>query len=129
MVSRELNSEVLVSLWLKASAIWGSSHRVKASVMGKRAIPIFSYTLAFALELRKSTENLSQGSRAATGLLDAPTWPSFQGLPRLACWTSDHPGYPGDFSQPSVGTSAFRVAVLRGSPHQLTSSRKSRSVV
>jgi hypothetical protein len=30
---------------------------------GMRAVPLFSYTLAFALHLRKSTENLSQGSR------------------------------------------------------------------
>jgi hypothetical protein len=29
---------------------------------GMRAVPLFSYTLAFALQLRKSTENLSQGS-------------------------------------------------------------------
>jgi hypothetical protein len=40
--------------------------------------------LAFALQLRKSKKNLSQGSRAATGLLIAPTWLSFEGLPRLA---------------------------------------------
>jgi hypothetical protein len=60
-----------------------------------------------------------QGSRAARGLLVAPTRLSFEGLPRLACWTSNHPGLPGDFSRPSVGTGAFRVAVLRGSPHQL----------
>jgi hypothetical protein len=26
---------------------------------GMRAVPLFSYTLAFALQLRKSTENLS----------------------------------------------------------------------
>jgi hypothetical protein len=31
----------------------------------------------------------------------------------------------GDFSQPSVGTSAFPVAEVRGSPHQLTLSRNS----
>jgi hypothetical protein len=30
---------------------------------GMRAVPLFSYTLAFALQLRKITENLSQGSR------------------------------------------------------------------
>jgi hypothetical protein len=53
----------------------------------------------------------------------------FEGLPRLACWTSVHPSYPGGFSQPSVGTSASRVAGLRGSPHQLTSSRNSRPVL
>jgi hypothetical protein len=30
---------------------------------GMRAVPLFSYTLAFALQLRKSTENLTQGSK------------------------------------------------------------------
>jgi hypothetical protein len=51
----------------------------------RRAIPLINYTLAFALQLKKSTENLRQGSRVATGLLVAPTWLSFQGQPRLAC--------------------------------------------
>jgi hypothetical protein len=48
------------------------------------------------------------------------------------CWPAGRqftPGYPGDFSQPAVGTSAFRVAVLRGSPHQLTSSWNSQSML
>jgi hypothetical protein len=89
----------------------------------------FSYAQAFALQLRKSTENLSQGRRAARGLLVAPTWLSFEGLPRLACWTSDHPSFPGDFSQPSVGTGASRVAVVRVYSLQLTSSRNSRSML
>jgi hypothetical protein len=89
----------------------------------------FELCLAFALQLRKSTENLSQGGRVTTGLLVVPTWLSFEGQPRLACWTLVHLGYPGDLSQPSVGTSAYRVAVLRGSPHQQTSSRNSRSVL
>jgi hypothetical protein len=56
----------------------------------------------------------------------APTWLSFEGQPRLACWSSVHLGYS---SQPLVGASAFQVAVLRGSPQQLTSSRNSRSVL
>jgi hypothetical protein len=30
---------------------------------GWRVVPLLNYTLAFALQLRKSTENLSQGSR------------------------------------------------------------------
>jgi hypothetical protein len=30
---------------------------------GRRAVPLLNYTLEFALELRKSTENLSQGTR------------------------------------------------------------------
>jgi hypothetical protein len=98
-------------------------------MMGRRTVPLFNYALEFALQRSKSTENLGQGGRAATGLPVAPTWLSFEGQPRLASWTSVHLGYPGDFSQPSVGTSAFRVAVTRGSPHQLTSSRNSRSVL
>jgi hypothetical protein len=97
--------------------------------VGRRAVPLLNYTLAFALQLRKSTENLSRCSRLATGLLVAPTWLSFEGQPRLACCTSVHLGCTGDFSQPSVGISAFRVAEIRGSPHQLTSSRNSQSVL
>jgi hypothetical protein len=55
-----------------------------------------NYILAFALQLRKITENLSQGSQivVSTGCLD---WPA--GLLTV-----------GDFSQPLVGTSAFEVA-------------------
>jgi hypothetical protein len=92
-------------------------------------VPLLNYALAFALQLRKSTENLNQSSRVATGLLVAPTWLSFEGLPRLACCTSVHLGYPGDFCQPSVGTAAFRVTVARCSPYQLTSSRNSVNAV
>jgi len=41
------------------------SLRLKASMIGCRwSVPLFTYTLAFALQLRKSMENLSQGSRA-----------------------------------------------------------------
>jgi hypothetical protein len=39
------------------------------------------------------------------------------------------PRLPGGFSQPSVGASDFRVAGLRGSPHHLTSSGNSRSLL
>jgi len=35
----------------------------------RRAVPLFIYTLAFALQLRKSTENLNQGSRAVLGIV------------------------------------------------------------
>jgi hypothetical protein len=37
----------------------GGSLRLKASVMGRRTVPHFGYALALALQLRKSTENLS----------------------------------------------------------------------
>jgi hypothetical protein len=57
---------------------WGGTLRLKASVTGRRAVPLFSLCPAFALQLRKSTENLSQGSRAARGLLVAPTWLSLR---------------------------------------------------
>jgi hypothetical protein len=62
----ELNPE-LDSLWLKASPTFGGgggSLRLKASMIGcRRAMPLFIYTLAFALQLRKSTENLSHDSK------------------------------------------------------------------
>jgi hypothetical protein len=32
-------------------------------IRGGRQCPLFNYTVAFAVELRKSTRNLSQGSR------------------------------------------------------------------
>jgi hypothetical protein len=113
---------------------WGGGARGITSADGFRdwggePFPLLNYTLVFALQLRKSTENLSQSSRIATGLLVGPTWLSFEGQPRLACCTSVHVCYPEDFSQPSIGTSAFQVPGLRGSPHQLTSSRKSVSAL
>jgi hypothetical protein len=64
-------------------------------------------------------ENLSQGNAptflgtASTGLLSiSPPW-----LPM------------GDLNQPLVGTSAFQVAELRGSPRQLTLSQNSQFVL
>jgi len=33
----------------------------------RRVVPLFIYTLAFALQLKKITGNLSQGSRAVLG--------------------------------------------------------------
>jgi hypothetical protein len=61
--------------------------------LGKRAVPLLYYTLAFELQLTKITENVSQCSRAATGLLSASTCLPFEGQPRLACCTSVHLGY------------------------------------
>jgi hypothetical protein len=59
-----LNPEVLWSLWLMASATWGKITSAEGlNDWGKRAVPLLNYTLAFTLQLRKSTENLSQGSR------------------------------------------------------------------
>jgi hypothetical protein len=59
-----LNTELLGSLWLMASATWGENHSVEGlHDWGRQAVPLLNYTLAFSLQLRKSTENLSQGSR------------------------------------------------------------------
>jgi hypothetical protein len=93
------------------------------------AVPLSNCALAFALQLRKSMENVSQDNRAVKRLFLAPTWLSLQGQPRLACRSSVHLCYPGDFSQPSVGTSSFQLAEQGGSPLQLSSSRNSRPVV
>jgi hypothetical protein len=64
--------EVEPRIWLALPEglceIWGGSLRLKAFMIGCRwAVPLFIYTLAFALQLRKSTGNLSQDSRALLG--------------------------------------------------------------
>jgi hypothetical protein len=69
----ELNLEVLGSLWLMAFATWGKITSAEGlHDWGRRAVSLLNYTLAFATQLRKSTENLSQGSRVV-----ALTWPPF----------------------------------------------------
>jgi hypothetical protein len=83
---------------------------------GRWAVPLLNHTLAFALQLRRSAENLSQGSRLRCLLRDSLGWP------REHQFTSVARGY---FSQPSVGRSAFKVVGLKGSPHQLALSRNS----
>jgi hypothetical protein len=60
----ELNPEVLGLLWLMASATFGWRGITLAeglNDLGRRTVPLLNYTLAFALQLRKSTENLIQG--------------------------------------------------------------------
>jgi hypothetical protein len=116
----ELNPEGLGSLWLMAPATWVENILSEGlHERGRQAKPLLNYALAFVLQLRKSTENLSQGSQvvryyslhrfhcllgaALTDLLSV--WPPW--LPM------------GDFSQPLVSTNAFQVAELRGSLHQL----------
>jgi hypothetical protein len=87
---------------------------------GRRAVPLFDYTLAFALQLRKSTENLSQGSRVV-GDYSLRRLGRLLGTASAGLLSISAPWFPvGDFSQPLVGASVFQVAELRGSPHQLT---------
>jgi hypothetical protein len=48
-----------------ASATWGEITSAEGlHDWGRRAVPLLNYTLAFALQLRKNTENLIQGSLA-----------------------------------------------------------------
>jgi hypothetical protein len=60
----ELNSEVLRLLWLMVSLTWGEITLAEGlHDWGRPTVPLLNYTLAFALQLRKSTENLSQNNR------------------------------------------------------------------
>jgi hypothetical protein len=46
-----------------ASATWGEIASAEGlHDWGRRAVPLLNYTPEFALQLRKSTENLSQGA-------------------------------------------------------------------
>jgi hypothetical protein len=85
----ELNPK-LGSLWLKASATFGGgSVRLKATMSGcRRAVLLFIYTLALALQLRKSTENLSHGSRTLLDTACCVDLAALCGWPRLASCTS-----------------------------------------
>jgi hypothetical protein len=119
----ELNPEMLGSLWLTASATRRGRGIISGEGLhdwGRRAVPLSNYTLAFAIQLKKSTESLVRVAEwlETTRYADlVPFWATATaGLPSIS-W----PRLPGgDFSQPSVGTGAFQVAGLRGSLHQVT---------
>jgi hypothetical protein len=91
---------------------------------------LLNYTLAFALQLNKSTENLSQVSRIIIDTNRCVELATFLGAASTGLLSINHPRLVmGAFRQPLVGTSAFQVAKLRGSPHQLTLSRNSHLVL
>jgi len=91
-----------------------------------------SYTLAFALQLRKITENLSQGTQNALGWSalnvicladlaitgDGLDWPAGPCRPWLSCWATGSTLSQRKY-QPSCCT--------RVSPHQLALSQSSQS--
>jgi hypothetical protein len=58
----EFKPEGLGSLWRMASATWGGGIILAGGLYrwGRRAVPLLNYALEFALQLRKSTEDLSQ---------------------------------------------------------------------
>jgi hypothetical protein len=63
------------SLWLRASAsLWGIVLAEGLHDWGMRAVPLFSYTLAFALQLRKST---SLSEKEDVGYRNTPFQESF----------------------------------------------------
>jgi hypothetical protein len=89
----ELNPAVLRSLWLMAFATWGEITSAEdLHDWGRRAVPLLNYTLAFALQLRKSTENLSQGSRVVGDY----------SLRRLGLFFMDILGWPAEHKSTSV---------------------------
>jgi hypothetical protein len=85
----------------------------------RRAVPVLNYTLLFALQLKKNTENLSQGSRIVRNH-SCVDLAAFLGAASTSMLSISARLPVGDFSQPLVGTSAFQVAEQGGSPHQRT---------
>jgi hypothetical protein len=131
----EFNPEEFGSLWLIASATFGGGGGGGNNLaeglknLGRRAVPLLNYTVAFALQLGKITEN----SVSAAEKLETARCVDLGVFLRTASaglLSISPPRLPvRDFSQPLVGTTAFQVAELRGSLHQLTLKRKSLSVL
>jgi hypothetical protein len=115
--------------WRSLQFSGGGVLQLKDSIIGKGSPARFELYPGICFTTEEKYGKPQSASRAAIIMLFAPTWLSFEGQPRLACCSLLRLRYPWIFSQPLVGTSAFKVAVLRGSPHQLTSSRNSGSVL
>jgi hypothetical protein len=89
---------------------------------------VWERNMQFALQLRKITEINGQGNRLVLQYLrwigrllrGSLYWPAEHQSPSLA---------RGLLQWPLVGTSAFQVAEIRGSPHRLSSSHTSQSVL
>jgi hypothetical protein len=90
MVFWELSPEVLESLWRMTTATCereGGGVALAESLHGweKKSVSLLNYTVAFALQLKKSTENLSHGNRVVKTALAAATWLSFERQPQVVC--------------------------------------------
>jgi hypothetical protein len=102
------------------------SRGLKASMIEcRRAMPLFIYTLAFALNWGKSWKTSLRVAEQCWVLHDASTWPPCRGG---LDWPAVHLSSSVDHEsrQALVTVGAFQVAELRGSPHQITLSRSSR---
>jgi hypothetical protein len=99
----------------------GKSLELKASMTGEGGPCPFELCLGICLATEEKHGKPQSGLPSSWRLLVAQTYLPFYGQPRLACWTISPPRSPvGDFSQPLVGTGAFQVAEVRGSPYHLT---------
>jgi hypothetical protein len=73
---------------------------------------------AFALQLNKSTESLSQGSGMVLDTNHCVEMASLLGAASTGLLSINQPWLTvGDFRQPLVGTSSFQVPELRSSPY------------
>jgi hypothetical protein len=85
-----------------------------------RAVPLLNYILAFALQRRQSTENLSKRRRI---VLDTNHCVNLAALLAVASTDLLNISPPrltvGNLRQPVGGKSAFKFSELRGSTHQL----------
>jgi hypothetical protein len=104
MALKGLNPEVFGSLWLMTSATWGEITSAEGlHDWGRRAVPLLNYTLAFSLQLRKSTENLSQGSRVVGDYSSR----------RLSCLFMDIFGWPAEHQSTSANRGWLQSALGR----------------
>jgi hypothetical protein len=126
----ELEPKVFEIALADGLSYWGGNH------FGWRLIWLEKAGRALSklyIRICRTTEEkhgkVSQGIRVVHRLLVEPNWLSFEGQSRLTCWTSINLGYQDYLSQPLVGTSVFKVAGIRGSPHQINLCRISQSVL
>jgi hypothetical protein len=127
--SWELNTEVFGPSWLKASAIWEGSLRLKASVMESRAVPLFSLCPGIRLTTEEKHGKHQSGQPSSQGTARCADLAVFWGTasagllevrsPRLPRWLQSALGRHRCL--PSCRTKGFL--------HQLTSSRNSRSML
>jgi hypothetical protein len=125
MAFRELNPEVLVSLWLKATGIWGGGITSTECLHGGWPCPFWIIPRHLPYNWGKARKASGEPSSHRTALCaDLAVFWGRASAGLLHVSSSRLPGY---YTQSSVGTSAFQVAELRGSLHRLTSRRNSQS--
>jgi hypothetical protein len=101
----ELNPEGKGSLWLY-DLRWGKNHfGWRPPRLEEACRAPFELYPGICLTTDEKHGKPRSGWLSRWRPLDAPTWPSSKGQPRLAYWASAHLGYPSrDFNKPPVGT-------------------------